>query len=54
MKGKILDYSIQTNTGVISGEDNKRYIFTLSEWRGTGIPNRGMTVDFVSNRVPAK
>ena len=27
MKGRILDYSIQTNSGVISGADGNRYEF---------------------------
>jgi len=46
MKGRILDYSIQTNTGAISGDDNNRYTFTGAEWRITGPPRRGLRVDF--------
>ena len=46
MKGKILDYSIQTNTGVISGDDNNRYTFTGAEWRVARPPRRGLRVDF--------
>jgi TM2 domain-containing membrane protein YozV len=46
MKGHILDYSIQSNIGTISGVDGKRYQFPGSEWKGTGMPMRGMTVDF--------
>jgi TM2 domain-containing membrane protein YozV len=46
MKGQILDYSIQLNSGTISGADGKRYQFTGSEWKGTGMPMRGITVDF--------
>lgn len=46
MKGQILDYSIQSNIGTISGADGKRYQFAGSEWKGTGVPMRGMTVDF--------
>ena len=30
MQGQILDYSIQTNEGVISGEDGRRYTFARS------------------------
>lgn len=46
MKGRILDYSIQTNTGAISGDDNNRYTFTGAEWRAAGSPQRGRRVDF--------
>ena len=46
MKGKILDFSVQTNIGVISGDDQKRYNFIGSEWCGSQIPNRGDSVDF--------
>ena len=46
MKGQILDYSIQLNSGTISGADGKRYQFAGSEWKGTGMPMRGITVDF--------
>ncbi|WP_151723385.1 DUF805 domain-containing protein [Acinetobacter junii] len=46
MKGKILDFSIQTNSGIITGEDNKRYQFTGSEWKEQSIPQRGTDVDF--------
>jgi TM2 domain-containing membrane protein YozV len=46
MKGHILDYSVQSNKGTISGVDGKRYQFAGSEWKGTGIPMRAMTVDF--------
>ena len=31
MKGQILDFSIQTNTGYISGDDGKRYHFSGQE-----------------------
>lgn len=46
MKGKILDFSIQTNTGLISGEDGKRYSFSGSEWKEATSPVRGQAVDF--------
>ena len=46
MKGQILDFSIQTNTGVISAEDEKHYQFTGHEWRGQRPPARGDQVDF--------
>lgn len=46
MKGSILDFSIQTNTGIISGDDQNRYNFTGAEWRGQHPPARGDRVDF--------
>jgi len=46
MKGKVLDFSIQTNSGIITGEDNKRYQFNGGEWKEQSIPLRGIDVDF--------
>ena len=46
MKGQILDFSIQTKSGVISGDDQHRYNFMGSEWREQRSPNRGDRVDF--------
>jgi len=46
MKGIILEFSIQTSEGLISGDDNQRYRFTGSEWRASEPPTRGMRVDF--------
>ncbi len=46
MQGQILDYSIQTNEGVISGEDGSRYTFAGSAWSDSTPPTRGMRVDF--------
>lgn len=47
MKGRILDFSTQTNSGVISGEDGRRYEFSGAEWSSGGSPAPGMPVDFV-------
>ncbi|WP_120430534.1 DUF805 domain-containing protein [Acinetobacter baylyi] len=49
MKGIILDFSIQTNTGIISGDDSVRYHFLGSEWKETIAPQRGTQVDFDLN-----
>lgn len=49
MKGQILDFSIQNNTGFISADDQNRYSFSGSEWRGQKPPVRGDKVDFVVN-----
>lgn len=46
MKGKILDFSISENKGYISGEDNKRYVFSGAEWKEQSLPRKGSTVDF--------
>ena len=46
MNGQILDYSAQTNSGVIAGDDGNRYNFVGAEWKDQAIPNRGMRVDF--------
>ncbi|WP_336024160.1 DUF805 domain-containing protein [Acinetobacter lwoffii] len=46
MKGIILDFSIQTNSGIISGEDQRRYSFIGSEWKESSPPQRGLKIDF--------
>ena len=47
MKGKVLDFSIQQSSGVISGDDGKRYTFVASEWKSNDInPAQGVEVDF--------
>jgi TM2 domain-containing membrane protein YozV len=54
MKGQVLDFSIQSNGGVITGADGQRYTFTGAEWKGTGSPQRGMSVDFEVDGTQAK
>lgn len=49
MKGTVLDFSIQTNSGIISGEDQQRYTFIGSEWKEQISPQRGLKVDFDIN-----
>ncbi len=46
MKGQILNFSIQSNSGTISGEDGERYNFDVSAWKENRLPARGMSVDF--------
>lgn len=46
MKGQILDYSVQQNSGVISSDDGSRFNFVGSEWKGNVNPSTGMKVDF--------
>ena len=46
MTGQVLDYSIQTNEGIISGDDSQRYRFAGADWPGASAPVRGTLVDF--------
>jgi hypothetical protein len=46
MKGKIIDFSINSNIGIISGADGNRYKFTGKEWRSNKPPETGVMVDF--------
>ena len=46
MKGKILEYSVQQNTGLISGDDGVRYSFVGAEWKAPSYPSVGSVVDF--------
>lgn len=46
MKGKILNYSIQSNSGIITCDDGNRYSFVSSEWKEEGFPEKGVVVDF--------
>lgn len=45
MKGTVLDFSIQNNTGIITLDD-KRYHFTGDQWKEQQHPTRGQQVDF--------
>ena len=54
MKGQILDFSVQENSGVISGSDGKRYSFNGADWKGDRPPSRGMSVDFEADGNHAK
>jgi hypothetical protein len=47
VKGTVLDFTIQTNSGIISGDDGQRYSFQGADWRDVGkYPAKGMRVDF--------
>lgn len=46
MKGKVLDFSIQGNTGIILGDNGSRYPFTGQQWKEQINPIRGTAVDF--------
>ena len=46
MKGSLLNYSTDTRSGVISGEDGHRYSFRESDWNDSRNPENGLRVDF--------
>ena len=46
MLGKILDYNTESRTGVVSGDDGKRYTLNIDEWKGSAVPKPGSKVDF--------
>lgn len=54
MKGKILDYSVQENKGIISGDDGNRYSFENIDWKSSELPQINQTVDFEIEAHSAK
>ena len=54
MRGTIIGFDPDTNTGAISGEDGGRYDFVRLEWHGTAQPSRGAVVDFVADGQQAR
>jgi TM2 domain-containing membrane protein YozV len=46
MQGRVLYYIAQTESGVITGSDGKRYTFVASEWKDAVPPASGLNVDF--------
>ena len=48
MFGYILHYSVQTGTGVISGDDGARYSFAGRDWLDREPPTRGDRVEFTA------
>ena len=48
MRGNVIGYDADTNTGAISGHDGRRYDFTTQDWRGQGAPRHGDLVDFAA------
>jgi uncharacterized membrane protein YhaH (DUF805 family) len=46
VKGNIIGFDPDTNTGALSGHDGKRYDFVTAEWRGQSRPRPGDVVDF--------
>jgi len=48
MKGEVIGFDPDTNTGAITGHDGQRYDFVRLDWRSPGRPARGTEVDFVA------
>ncbi|MBZ2169472.1 TM2 domain-containing protein [Marinobacter sp. F4216] len=49
MKGKILDFNKESQSGVISGTDGNRYKLEAANWKGSVAPKAGASVDFSVN-----
>lgn len=54
MKGKVLYFDSETNSGIISGEDGKRYDFLKEEWKSDELPVQNQEVDFEEEANTAK
>lgn len=49
-RGVIIEYSVQQNAGIISGQDGARYYFQGDQWKvQDSFPTKGMSVDFIPN-----
>ena len=46
MKGNVIGFDPDTNTGAISGHDGKRYDFATADWHSHRQPQHGDLVDF--------
>jgi uncharacterized membrane protein YhaH (DUF805 family) len=46
MRGDVIGFDADTNTGAISGHDGNRYDFVMLDWLASGRPRRGDLVDF--------
>ncbi len=46
MRGNVIGFDPDTNTGAISGHDGNRYDFATQDWRGHSRPQHGDVVDF--------
>src|SRR5207248_3369097 len=47
MKGNVVGFDPDTNTGAISGHDGRRYDFVMADWHDRRHPTHGDVVDFV-------
>jgi uncharacterized membrane protein YhaH (DUF805 family) len=48
LKGNVVGFDPDTNTGAISGDDGRRYDFATSDWRSRARPKHGDLVDFAA------
>jgi TM2 domain-containing membrane protein YozV len=46
LRGRVLIYTVSTNTGAISGDNGQRYQFEGKDWQGQVAPNPNAYVDF--------
>ena len=46
MKGHVVDFTVQTNSGIIAGADYQRYTFSGADWMESAPPRWGMEVEF--------
>jgi uncharacterized membrane protein YhaH (DUF805 family) len=49
MKGNVIGFDAETNTGAISGHDGHRYEFATLDWHSHRQPQHGDLVDFAPN-----
>jgi len=54
MRGTVLGFDPDTNTGAIGGPDGSRYDFVRLDWHGPAQPVRGTAVDFVAEGMRAR
>lgn len=54
MRGTVIGFDPDSNSGAISAEDGRRYDFVRLEWRGEAQPSRGAAVDFVADGMQAR
>ena len=49
MKGHVVDFTVQTNSGIIAGADYQRYTFSGADWMESAPPRWGMEVEFTTS-----
>ncbi|HEY8872088.1 MAG TPA: DUF805 domain-containing protein [Stellaceae bacterium] len=49
MKGDVIGFDLDANTGAISGHDGRRYDFATMDWHGDRRPQHGDVVDFTAD-----
>ena len=54
MRGTIIGFDPDTNSGAIGAEDGGRYDFVRLEWHGGAPPSRGAAVDFLPDGIQAR